>query len=118
MPQIITVKGELIRLNLSNNTIEYSTTGGRAWFRRFLGSSNTGTFIDLIVSTNEIIASTTKGVYYSRDSGRTWFTRSKVSSGYGEFTSLQLNGTELLGLTAKGLFFSRDQGRTWFKRGN
>lgn len=118
MPQIIIDGGELIRINLSNNMIEYSTTGGRAWFRRFLGTSNVGVFIDLIVCSNEIIASTTKGIYYSRDRGRTWFARSKVGSGCGEFASLQLNGAELLGITAKGLFFSRDQGRTWFKRGN
>lgn len=114
MPQMINLGNELIRINLSNNRIEYSTDKGRNWNNR-CSSSYAGTFIDLLEYENEILACTSKGIYYSTDKGRNW--NSRCSSSYaGTFNSLQNNGNELLAITSKGLYYSKDKGRNWNKR--
>lgn len=115
MPQMITYGSELIRINPSNNRIEFSTSNGRTWLTRFSGSS-CGRFVDLLEYGNEIIALTDKGVYFSTSSGRTWLARC-TSSDARKFTCLQDGGRELLAMTSDGhLYFSTSSGRTWLRR--
>ena len=57
MPQLITYGNELIRINPSNNKIEYSTNRGSSWITRYSGSG-CGQFRDLLEYGNEIIACT------------------------------------------------------------
>ena len=66
---------ELIRINPSKNTIEYSTTNGSTWHTRHSGSSY-GELSDLIDNGKEILATTSKGIYYSKTNGSTWYKRS------------------------------------------
>lgn len=75
MGQMINTGEELIRINISKNSIEYSTTEGRTWHNRFTGSS-CGDFSDLADNGKEILATTSKGVFYSTTAGRTWHKRS------------------------------------------
>jgi hypothetical protein len=63
---------ELIRINPQDSTkIEYSTNGGRSWTRRYSGSS--GNFQDLTENGNEILGTTTNGLYYSTNNGSSWY---------------------------------------------
>lgn len=114
MPQMITYGGELIRINPSNNHIEYSSTQGRSWMLRYSGSSN-GNFIDLLPYGNELLAVTSKGIYYSSTAGRSWMLRYSGSS-CGNFQMLQDGGRELLGISDKGLYYSTTAGRSWMFR--
>lgn len=67
---------EMIRICPSKSTkIEYSTTQGRTWSQRYSGTSN-GDFQDLTDGGDEILATTSKGLYYSKNEGRTWIKRS------------------------------------------
>ena len=50
---------ELIQINTSKNTIEYSTTQGRTWIPCFTGTS-CGTFKDLLLFDGGLIAATRK----------------------------------------------------------
>jgi hypothetical protein len=75
MGQMINRGKELIRINSSNNKIEYSTNDGRSWNTRYSGSSY-GTFSDLIDNGKEILGTTSKGLYYSTSDGRSWNKRS------------------------------------------
>lgn len=114
MPQMINYGNELIRINSSENRIEYSRDSARSWFTGYRGSSY-GIFYDLLPFGNEILACTSRGLCYSRDSGRSWFTRYTGSS-YGTFNSLSTDGNKLFVNTSKGLYFSPDSGRSLFKR--
>lgn len=114
MPNLITVGNELIRINPSNNKIEYSTNQGRSWSSRYTGSS-CGKFVDLLLYGTEIIAVTDKGVYYSSNGGRSWSSRYTGSS-CGTFISLADGGRELLAQTSKGLYYSANAGRSWSRR--
>lgn len=114
MPQLITFKNELIRMDAQKNKIDYSTTAGRSWLQRSVFTSSYGTLIDLLPYGEEILACTTKGIYYSTNSGRSWLSRYRFNS-Y-TFTSIQSNGSELLGLSSKGLYYSTNSGRSWLKR--
>ena len=75
MGQIISRGKELIRINTSKNSIEYSKTNGSTWHTRYSGSS-CGIFSDLVDSGKEILANTTKGLFYSKTDGSTWHKRS------------------------------------------
>ena len=86
MAQMIQRGSELLRINTQKNDIEYSKDGGRTWHRRYTGSnagtyhsrytgSSYGSFIQLASDGQNILATTSKGLYYSKDSGRTWHRR-------------------------------------------
>jgi len=114
MPKMISLDKELIRINSAKNTIECSTSQGRSWITRY-SSSSCGTFVDLVVHNNELIAATTKGIYRSTSQGRSWISL-YTSSSCGEFVCLVDSGKELLAETSKGLYCSTSGGRSWIKR--
>ena len=120
MPQIIKTgggifsKGELLRINPSNNTIEVSANGGRSWSPRCTNASY-GTFRDLLLVGHEILAATSRGLYVSTNAARSFSPRC-VNSSYGEFLNLQEDGNTLLANTSKGLYYSTNGGRSWVKR--
>ena len=114
MPQIITYVNELLRINPQKNSVERSSNGGTTWIPRFTGSS-AGTFRDLLVFGNEILACTSKGVFHSTNGGSTWIPR-YTGSAAGDFLSLASDGTKLLATTSKGLYYSTNCGATWIKR--
>ena len=110
---------ELIQINTSKNTIEYSTTQGRTWIPCFTGTS-CGTFKDLLLFDGGLIAATSKGIYFSSNGGRSWIPRF-TSNGYGDLHSFPENGKELLATTTKGLctfINSADVGLKDDKKGN
>ena len=121
MPQIIKIggglfsKGELIRINPSNNTIEVSTNEGRSWSPRCTNTSY-GTFRDLLPVGREILAVTFRGLYVSTNSGRSFSPRCTNTSSYGDFLNLQEEGNTLLANTTKGLYYSTNDGRSWVRR--
>ena len=120
MPQIIKTggglfsKGELLRINPSNNTIEVSTNGGRSWSPRCTNASY-GTFRDLLLVGREILAATSRGLYVSTNAARSFSPRC-VNSSYGDFLNLQDEGNTLLANTSKGLYYSTSGGRSWVRR--
>ena len=120
MPQIIKIggglfsKGELLRINPSNNSIESSGNGGRSWIPRCTNTSY-GTFRDLLPVGREILAATSRGLYASTNSGRSFSPRC-VNTSYGEFINLQDEGNTLLANTSKGLYYSTNGGRSWVRR--
>ncbi len=120
MPQIIKTggglfsKGELLRINPSNNTIEVSTNGGRSWSPRCTNASY-GTFRDLLLVGSEILAATSRGLYVSTNAARSFSPRC-VNTSYGDFLNLQDEGNTLLANTSKGLYYSTNGGRSWVKR--
>lgn len=114
MPQIVTINNELLRINTQKNSIEVSLNGGRSWTNRYCMNS-AGTFRDLLVVGDVILAATSKGLYCSVNKGMSWTAR-YVNSGVGEFLSLALSGTEVLATTSKGLYASRNQGQSWERR--
>ena len=120
MPQIIKTggglfsKGELLRINPSNNTIEVSTNGGRSWSPRCTNTSY-GTFRDLLPVGREILAVTSRGLYVSTNSARSFSPRC-VNTSYGDFLNLQDEGNTLLANTSKGLYYSTNGGRSWVRR--
>lgn len=122
MPQIIKVgggifsKGELIRINPSNNTIESSSNGGRSWVIRCSDSRSYGTFRDLLLVEREILAATSKGIYVSTNSARSLSPRCTNTSSYGDFINLQDEGNTLLANTTRRLYYSTNGGRSWVKR--
>lgn len=113
MAQMVEFGREMIRINPSNNTIEYSRDG-RNWTRRY-SSQYYGTFYDLCVVGSDIYAASAKGVIYSRDGGLNWSTKC-TSTSYGTFQTLILRGTELWAQTTKGTYVSKDGGRNWMKK--
>ena len=120
MPQIIKSggglfsKGELLRINPSNNTIEVSTNEGRSWSPRCTNASY-GSFRDLLLVGREILAATSRGLYVSTNSAHSFSPRCTNSS-YGEFLNLQEEGNTLLANTTKGLYYSTNGGRGWVRR--
>ena len=120
MPQIIKTggglfsKGELLRINPSNNTIEVSTNGGRSWSPRCTNASY-GTFRDLLLVGREILATTSRGLYVSTNAARSFSPRC-VNTSYGDFLNLQDEGNTLLANTSKGLYYSTNGGRSWVRR--
>lgn len=120
MPQIIKTggglfsKGELLRINPSNNSIESSGNGGRSWIPRCTNTSY-GTFRDLLLVGREILAVTSRGLYVSTNAARSFSPRC-VNSSYGDFLNLQDEGNTLLANTTHGLYYSTNGGRSWVKR--
>lgn len=120
MPQIIhsvggiSSKGELLRINPSNNAIEVSTNEGRSWSPRCTNTSY-GTFRDLLLVGREILAATSRGLFVSTNSARSFSPRC-VNSSYGDFLNLQDEGNTLLANTSKGLYYSTSGGRSWVRR--
>jgi photosystem II stability/assembly factor-like uncharacterized protein len=77
MSNMIEVDGKLIRISpKDSHKIECSTDGGRSWSQRY-NSSSVGDFEDLTDNGDEIIATTSKGLYSSKDGGRSWSFRSR-----------------------------------------
>ena len=115
MPQLITYGNELIRINPSNNRIEYSTNRGISWLSRYSGSS-CGTFLDMIPYNGKILAVTDKGLYYSSNKGISWLSRC-TSTQAKTFVQLQDCGRELLAHTNDGhLYYSTNEGISWLRR--
>ena len=114
MPQIVNLGRELVRINVQKNSVECSQNGGRSWVTRCSNASY-GTFRDLLVYGNELLACTSKGVYVSTNDGRSFAPRCTNNS-YGEFLNLQESGSELLANTTKGLYYSHNGGRSWVRR--
>ena len=115
MPQMVSYGDELIRINYSNNHIEFSHNNGRTWMRR---SSNVtqGTFRDLLVYEGSLFACTDKGVFESTNDGVSW-QRKSSSDASKSLETLQDGGDELLGISEDGtLYFSHNSGVTWIKR--
>lgn len=121
MPQIIKTggglfsKGELLRINPSNKTIESSANGGRSWVVR-CNNTSYGTFRDLLAYGREILAATSRGVYVSTNAGRSFSPRCVDTVSYGDFLNLQDEGDTLLANTTKGLYYSTNGGRGWVRR--
>lgn len=114
MSQTVTINNELLRINTQKNSIDVSLNGGRTWTNRYCMNS-AGTFRDLLVVGDMILAATSKGLYCSVNKGMSWTAR-YVNSGVGEFLSLALSGTEVLATTSKGVYASRNQGQSWERR--
>lgn len=120
MPQIIKTsgglfsKGELLRINPSNNSIESSGNGGRSWIPRCTNTSY-GTFRDLLPVGREILAVTSRGLYVSTNAARSFSPRC-VNTSYGDFLNLQDEGNTLLANTTRGLYYSTNGGRSWVRR--
>jgi len=53
--------------------IERSNNNGGTWYPRYTATSFT--FQDLLVSGNELLAQTDKGLYYSNNNGTSWYKR-------------------------------------------
>ena len=115
MPKMISFGSELIRINPSNNRIEYSTSRGSSWITRYSGSS-CGEFRDLLEYGGKIVACTDKGICYSTNKGASWI--AKCTSSYAKtFTSIQDGGRELLAMTGDGhLYYSTNEGSSWIRR--
>ena len=115
MPSLINFGNELIRINFSNNRIEYSTNRGASWITRYSGSYS-GAFRDLLPYGDEILACTDKGLYYSRNKGASWICRS--SSTYAKtLICIQDGGREVLGSSDDGhLYYSTNKGASWIRR--
>mgnify|MGYP000044794648 FL=1 len=78
MPIMINRGKEILRISPKDSKkIEYSTNQGRTWMIRYNGSSNVGSFIDLMDSGREIFGTTDKGLFYSTNDGRTWMLRKR-----------------------------------------
>ena len=115
MPQLITYGNELIRINPAKNRIEYSTNRGVSWMSRYSGSS-CGTFRDLLVYGNKILACTDKGIYYSSNKGVSWMSRNTGSQA-NTFIAIQDAGREILAQTDDGhLYYSTNEGISWMRR--
>lgn len=75
MGKMINRGKELIRINPKKpNIIEYSKNGGINWLTRTTTIS-IGDFIELTDNGNEILGTTTKGLYYSKNEGQNWLKR-------------------------------------------
>ena len=95
MPKMISSGGELIRINPSNNHVEFSRNRGVSWMTR-CSSSGYGVFKDLLEYDGALYACTSaaKSLEFIQDGGR-----------------------ELLGGTADGhVYFSTNKGVSWLRR--
>lgn len=73
---MIVYQKELIRINITKDSIKYSSNGGRSWHNRANASSVLGSLQDLIENDKELLLTTTKGLFYSTDKGASWHKRS------------------------------------------
>lgn len=75
MPSMLILEKEMIRINPKNAArLEVSTNQGRSWTTRYSGTS-CGDFQDLANNGNEILATTSIGLFVSRNQGRSWSKR-------------------------------------------
>lgn len=78
MSTMINRDDEIIRICPTNTAkIEYSSNGGRSWLLRYTGSGNTSVFSKLMENGNEILGTTSKGLFYSTNKGCSWIFRKK-----------------------------------------
>jgi hypothetical protein len=76
MAKMLNKNGELLRIDPKDSKkIEYSTNSGNNWYNRYSGSSSTGAFEDLTDNGNEILGSTSEGLFYSTNKGSNWYKR-------------------------------------------
>lgn len=76
MGQMINTGKELIRICPKDaRKLEYSANDGKSWNSRFINNS-CGDFHDLIDNGDELLATTSKGLYYSKSDGKSWSKRS------------------------------------------
>lgn len=76
MSQIIDVTGGLLRICPKDpKKLECSKNDGRTWSTHFIAPSSYGEFEDLKNNGNEILATTSKGLFASRNEGRSWSKR-------------------------------------------
>lgn len=67
---------ELLRISQKDSKkLECSRNGGISWIVRYSGSSSVGEFSDLMDRGEEILATTSKGVFYSKNGGISWIKR-------------------------------------------
>ena len=57
---MISIGSELLRINTTKNTIEYSHNDGRSWATRCSNSTSYGTFTSLLPLGRELLACTSK----------------------------------------------------------
>lgn len=114
MAHLINLGNEMLRINTEKNRIEYSKNGGNSWHSRFTGNI-AGTFYDLCIYGDEILACTSKGVYYSKNEGLGWHSRYTGTS-CGTFEEINAEGSELLATTSKGLYYSKNGGLGWHRK--
>ena len=76
MSTMINMGEELLRISPKDSRkLEYSKNDGRSWIPIFGPSSNAGEFQDLIDNGEEILATTSKGLFRSKNEGRSWVKR-------------------------------------------
>ena len=76
MGLMIVHQKELIRINTTKNSIEFSTNEGRSWHHRANASSIMGSLQDLADNGKELLLTTSKGLFYSTNKGASWHKRS------------------------------------------
>ncbi len=115
MPKMIPFGGELIRINPSNNHVEFSHNKGVSWMTR-CSSSGYGVFKDLLEYDGALYACTSKGVYCSSNKGVSWICKSS-SDVAKSLEFIQDGGREMLGGTEDGrVYFSTNKGVSWIRR--
>jgi hypothetical protein len=115
MPKMIPFGGELIRINPSNNHVEFSHNKGVSWIAR-CSSSGYGVFKDLLEYDGALYACTSKGVYCSSNKGVSWICKC-CSDTAKSLEFIQDGGREMLGGTADGhVYFSTNKGVSWIRR--
>ncbi len=78
MSQMIEHKGILYRIDpKAANRLQYSKNKGVSWMLKMVAPSSMGEFVDLMDDGNEILATTTKGLYYSKNGGSSFMLRSR-----------------------------------------
>lgn len=75
MGQMIQHQKELIRINTSKNSIEYSANNGVSWYNRANATPTIGIMQDLSDNGKEILLTTSKGLFYSINKGISWYKR-------------------------------------------
>ena len=79
MGTMLNLGKELLRIDPNDSRkLQYSRNGGRGWMTRYPGHSSTGDFQDLADNGNEILATTSRGLFYAKKStgGSAWTRRS------------------------------------------
>ena len=70
MSQMIEHKGLLFRIDpKASNRLQYSKNKGVSWMLKMVAPSSMGEFVELLDGGDEILATTTKGLYYSKNTG-------------------------------------------------
>lgn len=79
MPIMLDLGKEIIRISPKDNMkLEFSTNQGRMWMIRYPGSPAVGSFIDLVDTGKELLATTNKGLFFSTNGGRMWMVRKRA----------------------------------------